>query len=134
MSAARRLRARDATAGRDQRDLVLRILPVKYGEPHGRLGRIGPLDPVAPVRRDVEPVAGAEHAVVRLVGEAQPRRPREQHHPLGLGLVVPEPGRAPLPAGDDALDAQPRCGEKRVGDFAGARVRQVAQQVFHLNQ
>jgi len=107
----------------------LRILPVRHGEPHGRLGRIGPLDPVAPVRPDVEPVAGTEHAVVRLVGEAQPRRAREQHHPLGLRLIVPEPGRAPLPAGDDALDAQPRRGKQRVGDFGGARVRQVAQEV-----
>jgi hypothetical protein len=70
--------------------------------------RVGPRDPVAPVRRDLDPVAGTERALRFLVGESQPRRAGEQQYKFGLRLVVPEPGRAGLSERDDAFDAQPR--------------------------
>ena len=81
------------------------------------------------MRRDLDPVAGADEARFGLVGEAQPRRAGEQQYPLGLGLVVPEAGRAGLTKRDDALDADPGGGDDRFGDLARAGIGNVAQQV-----
>src|SRR5438552_14156516 len=95
--------------------------------------RVGPGDPVAPMRGDVDPVAGAERVLLVLIGESQPRRTGEQQYKFGLRLVVPEPGWARLPERDDALDAQPRRGKDRVADFTDARIGQVAQQVHAVS-
>jgi len=60
---------------------------------------------MAAVRRDIEPIAGAEKARLGLVGEAQPGAAGQNQHPFCFRLVVPEPGRARLAARDDPLDA-----------------------------
>src|SRR5439155_19374132 len=108
---------------------IARLLPVEYREPHGRLRRVGPVDPVLPVRRDLDPVAGADQARLCFVGKTYPRRAGEQQYPFGLGLVVPETGRAGLAERDAALDAHARRGEDRLGDFARASIGKITQQV-----
>src|ERR1700724_2589922 len=66
------------------------LLTVKHGEPDRRLGRVGPLDAVPAMRRDLQPVAGTKKARLCLVLEAQPGRTGQQQNPFGLVLVVPE--------------------------------------------
>ena len=81
-------------------------LPVRHGQPHGRDHRIGPVDPVAAMRGNVDPVAGPEKVGLGLVSEAQSCGASEQNHPFSLALVIPEPRRACLASRDDPLDAQ----------------------------
>src|SRR6266404_753114 len=81
-------------AGR--RALSRRGLAVEYREPDGRHRRVGPVDPVATVRGDIEPVAGTENAGVGLVLEPQPCGAGEDQYPFALRLIIPEPGRARL--------------------------------------
>src|SRR5689334_21896250 len=67
-----------------------------HREPHGRLCRIGPCDAMAPMCRNVQPVP-ALHAPRRgFALEGELGAAGEHDHPLGLRLVVPEPGRACL--------------------------------------
>jgi hypothetical protein len=84
---------------------------------------------VAAARRDIEAIAGTQQAVFGLVGEAQPRRARQQHDPFALLLFVPEAGRALLPLRDDAHDAQARPRQHCFGDLAGLRVGQRGEEV-----
>ena len=90
---------------------------VEDREPDGGGRRVGPVDPVAPVRPDVDPVDGTQQARLGLVLEPQPCGAAEEQHPFALALVVPEAGRARLAPGDDALDAQARAGQQRVDAF-----------------
>src|SRR3954452_20579270 len=92
--------ARNARHGRGRRrptmaaDHSFGLLAIKDGEPNRRVVRVGPLDTVSPMRRDLDPIPGAETARFGLVLEAQPRRAAQQQYPFGLVLVVPESGRA----------------------------------------
>src|SRR5262249_51802171 len=86
---------------------------IVHGEPNSRTLGIGPGDAVATVRRDVNIIARPQNARLRLALERQAGRPRQNQPPFGPALVVPETGRARLPGGDDALDAQIVAGEKR---------------------
>src|SRR4051812_41807720 len=61
-------------------------LAMKDRKPDGRLRRVGPLDAVPPVRRDMQPVAGAEGPDVAFVSKPQPRRAAQQQHPFGFVL------------------------------------------------
>lgn len=100
-----------------------------HGEPHrGRIG-LGPVDAVADVRGDFQPVAGPEIDALVAVCEAQHGGAGKQHDELVVGLVVPEAGRARLAGRDDALDARAVRLEQRVDLLllvlliAGARQR-----------
>lgn len=96
------------------------------GEPYsGRLG-LGPVDAVADVRGDFQPVAGLELDALIAVLEAQYGGAGEQHHELIVELVVPEAGGARLAGRDDALDACTVRPDQRVELFllpGGARQR-----------
>ena len=96
---------------------------VEYREPDGGHCRVGPVHPVATVRSDIEPVAGAQKTGIGLVLEAQSCSAGEDQYPFALGLVVPEPGGARLTLRDDPLDAQARARQQRIGAFGGKRVR-----------
>src|ERR1700730_3545741 len=78
------------------RALSRRGLAVEYREPDRRHRRVGPVDPVATVRGDIEPVAGTENAGVGLVLEPQPCGAGEDQYPFAIRLVIPEPGGARL--------------------------------------
>jgi hypothetical protein len=69
------------------------VLPIECREPYGRRCRVGPVDAMMPMRGDVEPVAGAEQACVRLVGKTQLCGTGEQQDAFAFCLVVPEPRR-----------------------------------------
>src|SRR4051794_3472035 len=79
---------------------------VMHRQPHGRLIRIGPGDPVADMRWNVQGVAGPQRARRRLALELHRSRALQQHHAFGALLVVPEALGARLSGRDDALDAQ----------------------------
>src|SRR5438270_11707351 len=127
--------ARNARRGRGTRRLAaaagssFALLAVKHGEPNRWLVRIGPIDPMAAMRRDLDPIAGAKMPWLGLIREAQSRRAGQQHDPFRLILVVPETGRARLAERDNALDAQAWGGCERFGNFCGSGIGQIAQQV-----
>ena len=83
------------------------------------------------MRRDVDPVAGAERQQFA-VGETQPRRAGENQHEFRPVLVVPETLGARLPVRHDALDAHRPVAGQPLDDFAGGGDREVAQQVHAL--
>ncbi len=76
------------------------------GEPYRRRIGLGPIDAVADVGGDFQPVAGPELEALVAVLEAQHGGAGEQHDELIVGLVVPEAGGARLAGRDDALDAR----------------------------
>ena len=78
-------------------------------EPHGRRIGLRPLDPMASVGGNFDPVAGPQIEANVAGFEAQPRGARQQHDEFVVGLVVPEAWRACLAGRDDALDAQIRA-------------------------
>src|SRR5690349_24921357 len=127
--------ARNARHGRGKRRRPLAavrssgLLAIKDGRPNRRLSWVGPLDTVSPMRRDLDPVAGAEKTRLGFVLEAQPPRAGQQQHPFDLLLVVPEARRARLDEGGTELDAQTRAGEQRLDYFRCAGIRQIAQEV-----
>ena len=98
-------------------EVVQEHLSVEHREPYGRGCRVGPVDPVAAIRRDVEPIAGLEDPRLGLIGEAQSRPAGENQYPFGFRLVVPEPRRARLAQGDDPFDPQTGSGQQGVGLF-----------------
>ena len=98
-------------------EVVQEHLSVEHREPYGRGCRVGPVDAMTPVRRDVEPVAATQHARIRLVGEPQLGGAGEHQHPFAFRLVVPEPRRARLAQGDDPFDPQTGSGQQGVGLF-----------------
>ncbi len=107
----RRYRADRARAVPDHRTPLARREVQR--QPHRRLRRAGPLDAVAAVRRDPNPVARRQ-CQRRLAIEAQHGAPRQQDHPLVAVLVEPLPFRRRLTVRDDALEAQPRALEQRL--------------------
>ena len=86
---------------------------------------------VVVVRRDVQALARLQQAGVLLMFETHAGSTTEQHDPLAFGLVVPEPGRAGLAAGDDTLHAQAWAAEQFIDTFGAGRVArwQGSQQV-----
>ena len=78
---------------------------VKDSKPDGGDCRIGPVDPVAAVRIDIDPIAGTKKPGIGLILEPQPCGAGEHQHPFAIRLVVPEPGRARLALRDDPFDA-----------------------------
>ena len=85
---------------------------IMHGQPNGRMPDIGPSHAVAAVRRDEEIIARPQDARLHLTLEQKTGRPGEKQHPFGPVLVVPGLGRARLPGGNDALDAQIVSGEE----------------------
>jgi hypothetical protein len=104
-------------------------LSVEDREPHRLRERVGPVDAMASVRSDVEPVAGTQQAHLGLVGKAQLGGAGEQKHAFAFRLVVPEPWRARLPQRDNPLDAQIGPGQQCRELFACTRVRQREEKV-----
>lgn len=99
------------------------------GEPHrGRIG-LGPVDAMADMRRNVEPVAGLQVEALVVALETQRRRAGEQHDELVVGLVVPEAGRARLAGRHDALDARAVGGDQRLDMLLLGGARQRREQV-----
>ena len=85
---------------------------------------------MAPVRGNLDPIAGLEIEadIVRL--ELQPRRACHEHDEFVLGLIVPEVGRARLSSRDDAFDAQPRMPlDQAIDLLLGQPGRQACQEV-----
>ena len=80
-----------------------------HREPYCRQLRMRTFNPMPASRRDLDEVSGFEHARRRFVLEAQLRFALQQQHPFGLRLLVPEPRRACLAVGHDALDSDSRA-------------------------
>ena len=85
-----------------------------HRQPDARRLRVRRLDPVATMGRDGHPVAGAQNAGLSLVLETQHGGAAQQHHPFGLGLILPMAFSARLPGRDDALDAQAGARQQRI--------------------
>lgn len=62
-------------------------------------------DPMAPSGRDQQPVAGGQSLAFAIV-ELQFGAALSQHHPLVVGLLIPEARWAGVAVGYDAFDAQ----------------------------
>lgn len=71
---------------------------VEHGQPRRLIFLRRPLNPVSPVRRDVDPIAGPHfhHFIV----EPQPGRTLHQQNEFVLVLVVPEVRRRGMAFGD----------------------------------
>jgi hypothetical protein len=91
-------------------------------QPYGRLLLAGPNHAMAPVRRDVQIISGNKPPGLDFVFELDLRFARDDQHPFGPFLIVPEARQAGLPGRDDALDFQPRRGEQFKEGFFG-RIR-----------
>ena len=104
------------------------------GEPHGRRIGLGPVDAMADVRGNLEPVAGPELEALVAVLEAQQGGAGEQHDELVVGLVVPEAGGARLAGRDDALDARAVRLDQRIELLLLVRARQRREQVAAADQ
>src|SRR6185436_15525543 len=91
---------------------------VVHGKPYGRLAGVGRYDAMPCVSGDVEVVAALERARRCFAVERDGGRSGQYDHPLRLGLIIPEPGRAGVPARDDSLDAEVRLGQQR-GELLG---------------
>jgi hypothetical protein len=78
---------------------------------------------VAAVGRKHDPVAFAKLPVLIFALDAEPRRARDDQHPLVGHLVVPFPVRRRLSRRDDSLDAQARLVEEDLNDLLGKRPR-----------
>ena len=68
-------------------------------------------------------------AAEKAFGEGQHRAAREQYHPFVLVLLVPEPRRAGVTEGDDALDPAVRAGEQGVEDLLAACSQAAGEQI-----
>ena len=75
--------------------------------------------PVAPPRRDQQPVTGGEEQALTVV-ELKLGTALGEHDPFIVGLVVPETRRAGVLVGDDAFDAQPGSAQQRLDVFIRA--------------
>lgn len=104
------------------------------GEPHGRRIGLGPVDAMAGMGRNLEPVAGHEIEALVAVLEAQHGGPGEQHDELVVGLVVPEAGGARLAGRDDAFDPRAVRRDQRVELLLLGGARQRRQQVAAADQ
>src|SRR5215212_7061696 len=80
--------------------------PVVHGKPYGRPAGVGRHDAMPCVSGDVEVVAAVERARRCFAVERDGGRSGQHDHPLRLGLIIPESGRAGVPARDDSLDAK----------------------------
>ena len=98
-------------------------------EPDCRSGGIRPLDPMAAVRRDLDPVAGAQHEGVRRALDAERRAPAQEHDPLVPLLIVPAPRRRRLTGGDDPLEREAGVVEQDLDQLAGLRTAEMGEQV-----
>jgi hypothetical protein len=81
------------------------------------------------MRRDIEPVAGTERPVSRLVLETKSGRTGEKQYELGLRLVVPEAWRTRLPQRHDALDADTGRRNEDFGYLVATPIRQIVEEV-----
>ena len=92
------------------------------GQPDGV--RPGGGNPMAPSGGDQQPVSGGEGKVLAVV-EFELGTALGQHHPLVVGLVVPEARWAGVAVGYDAFDTQPRPAQQGLEGFirAGGRKR-----------
>ena len=104
-------------------------LQVKHCEPDRRYDGIGPIDPMAPVWCNFEPIARSQKASVRFVSEAWACGAREQQYPFSFVLVVPETWRACLSLRHDPLNAKPWAGQKRIDAFCGAGIGKWREEV-----
>ena len=104
------------------------------GEPYRRRIGLGPVDAVADVGGDLEPVAGPELDALVAVLEAQRGGADEQHDELVVGLVVPEAGGARLAGRDDALDARTVRLDQGVELLLISGARQRGEQVAAADQ
>ena len=84
---------------------------------------------MAPVRGDIEPVAGAQQARLGLVGEPQLGGAGDHQHPFAFRPVIPEPRRARLTQRDDPLDPEARPGQQCRDLFGCPRVREWREEV-----
>jgi hypothetical protein len=125
-------------SGQGSPDWRRAFVAVEHRQPDRQAIGRRPLDAVATVRGDVQPVTGLQATRIVFVGEAQQRLALQQQHPFPFWLVVPEAWRAGLTARDDALDdetaslqelhellaglADRRQSGEEVGDL-GARLR-----------
>jgi len=96
---------------------------VMDGEPNGHLFWIGPQDAVAPVRHDMNVIAGTQWPSIRFVLEEQPRAAPKQNHPFVPVLVIPVSRRTRLSGRDDALDLYIGTCEKVRHCLVGERCR-----------
>src|SRR6266487_5555890 len=87
---------------------AMRLSPIMHGEPDGRVVRVGPFDAMTRVGRKVNVIARCEPDRFRMPLEPEDRRAPEQENPFGTILIVPEPRRARMRVGNDALDPQRR--------------------------
>src|SRR5262249_34963036 len=83
-----------------------RIARIEHREPHGRSTRVGPVDPVAAMRSDIQAVAAPEYPRLALVFKAQPCGAGKHHYPFRFRLVIPKTRRTCLTPRNDPLDAQ----------------------------
>src|SRR5579875_3434432 len=99
-----------------------------HGEPNRRLMRVGPLDPVPPVGRDVEERPWPQF--YRLLAlESQPGRTLHEQDPLVGILVVPEALGRSVAQRDDPFDAKARSAGERLDKFLGQIVGDVGEEV-----
>ena len=75
-------------------------------KPNRLLSGLGPLDPVAPVSRNVKMIAGSENVWIFVTLKKQGCASRQERYPFILVLVIPLSRRRCLACGDDALKIQ----------------------------
>src|SRR5215212_7154618 len=96
--------------------IVLRMVAspsaVMHSKPYGGLAGVGRHDAMPCVSGDVEVVAALERARRCFAVERDGGRSGQHDHPLRLRLIIPESGRAGVPARDDSLDAEVRPGQQ----------------------
>jgi hypothetical protein len=104
------------------------------GEPDRRPIGVRPLHPVAAVRRDEDPVPGAERARFRLVLETKASAAGKQDHPLLVRLVVPLARGSGVARGDDSLEPEMTTFEQRLERLLRPRRGQLAEEISHTRR
>lgn len=98
-----------------------------HRQPNRRLLRIGPLNTMPPMGRDVDERAGRH--LDQLILEPQPGGTLEQQDEFALGLIVPEALGRGVALGDDPLDAEIRPFEDRLDEFLGKGGGEIGEEV-----
>lgn len=98
-----------------------------HRQPNRRLLRIGPLDSMSSMGRDVD--EGASLHLDELILESQSCGTLQQHDEFALVLIVPKALGRCVAVGDDPLDAEGGLVEDRLDQFFGEARRNVGEEV-----
>jgi len=103
---------------------------VENRQPHGRLARAGPFDPVLLVGGDIDPIP--RHHLHDPVLELEAGGTLQDHHPFVLRLVIPRAFGRLVPRADDPFDPDAMALLKDGGEFLGEVLGKVGEEVHGM--